>query len=77
MKEPSRWFRVRGVVRGTGVRIAPVVDATSAEDALARFPVLAEAAAEELTPEQFRMEVSSWPRAQLLALDRDNLEGVR
>jgi hypothetical protein len=58
----SRWFRVSGKVRGTETWIRPVVDGESADEARARFPSLDSVTVEELSPEQFRVVVSSFPR---------------
>ena len=58
----SRWFRVRGRVAHSDKWIGPVVDGESADDARARFPALVDVTVEELSPEQFRALVSSYPR---------------
>lgn len=58
----SRWYRVSGRVRGTDTWIRPVVDGESVEDARARFPGLENVTVEELSAEQFRAVVSSYPR---------------
>lgn len=58
----SRWFRVSGRVRDTDTWIRPVVDGESADDARARFPGLENVTVEELSAEQFRAVVSSYPR---------------
>lgn len=57
----SRWFRVSGRVRGTQNWIRPVVDGVDAEDARSRFPALESVTVEELSADQFRMIVSSYP----------------
>lgn len=65
----SRWFRVRGTVSQTKVQIAPIVDGINAEEVRARFPALVDVTVEELSAEQFRAEVASWPRRRDPAME--------
>lgn len=58
---PCKWFRVIGRVKGTQTWIRPVVDGSSAEDARLRFPALENATVEEISADQFRLIVSSYP----------------
>lgn len=66
---PCRWFRVIGRVMGTQTWIRPVVDGASAEDARSRFPALESVTVEEISAEQFRLIVSSYPNRSRLEVE--------
>lgn len=66
---PCRWFRVIGRVRGTQTWIRPVVDGLSPEDARSRFSALDDVTVEEISAEQFRLIVSSYPNRGRLEVE--------